>query len=198
VDADRELKSVGHEETYAHDKDDRDELHGEIVRMADSVASRLRAGGLAARTVTLKVRFGDFVTITRSQTVPSAVDTGPAITRVGSSLLAQVDVAPGVRLLGISVSNLSRGAARQLSLDLDAVPATDRPATADDPAGGAGPSELAWEDASRAIDNVRRKFGDRSLGPAVLLEGGRLRVKRGGTQWGPPDGQPGEPGGSND
>jgi DNA polymerase-4 len=198
VEADRELKSIGHEETYAHDKDDRDELHGEIVRMADSVASRLRAGELAARTVTLKIRFGDFVTITRSQTVPSAVDTGPAITRVGSSLLAQVDVAPGVRLLGISVSNLSRGAARQLSLDLDAVPATDCPATADDPAGGAGPSELAWEDASRAIDNVRRKFGDRSLGPAVLLEGGRLRVKRGDTQWGPPDGQPGEPGGSND
>jgi DNA polymerase-4 len=190
VEADRELKSVGHEETYAHDKDDRDELHREIVRMADAVASRLRAAGVAGRTVTLKVRFGDFVTITRSQTVSSPVDTGTALTRVGSALLDQVDVRPGVRLLGISASNLSRGAARQLSLDLESAGGPDSDAGPVDSEPGLGESavaDLAWEEATRAVDQVRKRFGDRSVGPAVLLGEGGLRVKRqGDTQWGPP------------
>jgi DNA polymerase-4 len=176
VEADRELKSVGHEETYAEDKDDRDELHREVVRMADAVATRLRAAGVAGRTVTLKVRFGNFATITRSQTLPGPVDTGPAIARTGSSLLAQVEVAPGVRLLGLSVSNLSRGAARQLSLDLDSGP-------------GEEAETEAWKDATRAVDEVRKRFGGRSLGPAVLLGKGGLAVKRqGDTHWGPPEG----------
>jgi DNA polymerase-4 len=176
VEADRELKSVGHEETYAEDKDDPEELHREVVRMADAVATRLRAAGVAGRTVTLKVRFGDFATITRSQTLPGAVDTGPAIARTGASLLTQVDVAPGVRLLGVSVSNLFRGAARQLSLDLDNGAADE-------------PESAAWKDATRAVDEVRKRFGGRALGPAVLLGKGGLAVKRqGDTHWGPPEG----------
>ena len=60
VEPDRALKSVGHEQTFARDLDDRDELAVEVVRMADAVAARLRAQGLAGRTVTLKVRFGSF------------------------------------------------------------------------------------------------------------------------------------------
>ena len=61
VEPNRDVKSVGHEETYAHDRHDHADLRPEVVRMADAVATRLRAGGLAGRTVTLKVRFGDFV-----------------------------------------------------------------------------------------------------------------------------------------
>ena len=55
--------------------------------MADAVATRLRAAGLAGRTVTLKVRFGDFATITRSQTVADPLNNGPSIAAVGLALL---------------------------------------------------------------------------------------------------------------
>jgi DNA polymerase-4 len=178
----RDIKSVGHEETYPQDRDDADDLHREVVRMADAVAGRLRAGGLAGRTVTLKVRFGDFATITRSQTVPDLVDTGPAIAAAGAVLLAQVDVTAGVRLLGLSVSGLSRDAARQLTLDLDA--------GSGGPARQGGPvAAPAWEDTSRAVDQVRDRFGAGAVGPAALLGESGLRVKRpGDTQWGPAEG----------
>ena len=63
--------------------------------MADATAARLRENGLAGRTVTLKVRFGDFRTITRSRTVGDPVSSGPAIARVAKELLDGVDPASG-------------------------------------------------------------------------------------------------------
>lgn len=162
----RGVKSVGHEETYAIDLIDGDDLRREIVRMADAVAGRLRKSGLAGRTVNLKVRFHDFSTITRSQTLPAVVDTAPDIGRTAAALLSHIDATPGVRLLGVSVSNLSTGASRQLSLDdLDVT---------------------GWADASKAIDDIRDRFGDAAVGPAALVRDGELRVKRqGDQQWGP-------------
>jgi DNA polymerase-4 len=200
VEADRPTKSIGHEETYAHDKDDRDELHREVVRMADAVAARLRANGLAGRTVVLKVRFGDFATITRSQTLPGAVDTGPVIARVAATLLDQVDISAGVRLLGLSASNLVRGAARQLSLDMSGPTHGTADGTADGsepPAAAWRPSRdepagAGWDNASRAVDEVRLRFGDGAVGPAILLDERGLKIKRqGDTQWGPDGGSPG-------
>jgi DNA polymerase-4 len=186
VEADRETKSIGHEETYAHDLDDRSVLHREVVRMADAVASRLRANGLSGRTVVLKVRFGDFATITRSQTLPGAADTGPVIARVGVTLLDQVDVAAGVRLLGLSVSNLTRGAARQLTLAMDDTPGDTPPALLTGPGQTGRAAGPGWDDATRAVDEVRRRFGDAAVGPAILLDARGLRIKRqGDTQWGP-------------
>jgi DNA polymerase-4 len=183
VEANRDIKSIGHEETYPYDQGGRDALHREVVRMADAVAARLRASGLAGRTVTLKVRYGDFETFTRSQTLATATDNGPAIARIGGSLLDQVDVSPGVRLLGVSVSNLTRGRARQLTLDLVAAEAPDGPDQ---------PDSASWEDAVGAVDRVRGRFGDRAVGPAVLLDGAGLRVKRpGDSQWGPNRPEPG-------
>jgi DNA polymerase-4 len=136
------------------------------VRLADSVASRLRHHGVAARTVTLKVRFGDFRTITRSSTLPAPVDAGPEIARVAKALLAHIDPSPGVRLLGVSASQLSTDTARQLTLD-DAAP-------------------LAWEDASHAVDEIRRRFGDDAIVPATLAGADGRSVKRqGDQQWGP-------------
>ena len=162
----RETKSVGHEETYAVDLVDGEDLHREALRMADSVAARLRKAGLAGRTVTLKVRFHDFSTITRSHTLPAVVDTAPEIARAAVDLVGQVDPTPGVRLLGVSVSNLVSGAARQLSLDDLDLP--------------------AWDEASKAVDDVRRRFGDQAVGPAALVDDQGLRLKRRGEQqWGP-------------
>ena len=108
VEPDRPVKSVGHEETFAHDHHTHASLEREIVRLSDAVGGRLRRHGLAGRTVTLKVRFSDFHTITRSTTFAGATDSTPAITRGAKELLAAVDPTPGVRLIGVSVSGLQR------------------------------------------------------------------------------------------
>src|SRR5690606_13412740 len=109
--------SISHEETFVEDIDDARALHTELVRMADAVARRARHQEVAGRTVAIKVRFGDFTTISRSITLPQAVDTGPAIVRAASRLLEQVDIAPGVRLFGVGLANLADDAPHQLSLD---------------------------------------------------------------------------------
>jgi len=77
VEPDQKPKSIGHEETFARDHHRLDTLRREVVRMADAVAARLRDHGLVGRTVTIKVRFHDFRTITRSITLLEAIDTGP-------------------------------------------------------------------------------------------------------------------------
>lgn len=159
----REAKSVGHEQTFAADLVEAAELRREAVRLADSVATRLRRRGLAGRNVTVKVRFSDFVTITRSETLPGPVDTGPEVAAAAHALLAAVDPTPGVRLLGVSVSMLGPGAARQLSLD-DVGSA---------PAGAGAPWSPAWGEAWRAVDDVRRRFGDGVVGPATVLAPGK-------------------------
>ncbi len=69
VEPDRQTKSIGHEETFPRDHHSHRTLERELVRLGDSVGARLRAHGVAGRTVTLKVRFHDFRTITRSTTL---------------------------------------------------------------------------------------------------------------------------------
>ncbi|MFN2606516.1 MAG: DNA polymerase IV [Acidimicrobiales bacterium] len=168
VTADRAPKSVGHEETYATDHHSLDTLGREVLRLSDAVAARLRAAGLAGRTVTLKVRFGDFRTITRSHTEPEPVDTGPAVAEAARALLDGVDPSPGVRLLGVSASNLVAATGRQLSLDQVMASGHRR------------------EGVARAVDAVRGRFGDRAVGPASLVGERGLEVRRrGDQQWGP-------------
>ena len=163
---DQAAKSVGHEETFAHDLYDRDRLHVQVVRQCDAVATRLRRAGVAGRTVTLKVRFGDFRTITRSRTVPRPLSAGPSLAGVAVELLDAVDLGPGVRLVGVSVSNLAEPDNEQLRLE--------------DVPGG--------EDVARAVEEVRRRFGDEAVGPAALVGGDGLRLRRtGDQQWGPSD-----------
>jgi DNA polymerase IV len=164
--ADRGLKSVGHEETFGRDKYERSDLEIELVRLADAVAARLRANDLAGRTVTLKVRFGDFRTITRSSTLGEPLDTAPAIAAAARALLDAIDPSTGVRLLGVSVSSLRQAPGRQLTLE----------------------STEGWDRASRAIDEIRDRFGDRSIGPAVLVRDGEIHtVGKGSPKWGPDD-----------
>ncbi|MGH9208952.1 MAG: DNA polymerase IV, partial [Acidimicrobiales bacterium] len=120
VESDRQTKSVGHEETYPKDVFDRDDLCRQLVRLADGVASRLRSSGKIGRTITLKVRYGDFSTITRSRTLKTATANGPAICGVAVDLLSSLALDRGVRLLGVSASGLAEGHDEvQLSLDGD-------------------------------------------------------------------------------
>jgi len=132
VEADRETKSIGQEETFPQDVVDREALRREVLRMAERVGSRLRRHGLAGRTVTLKVRFPDFRTITRSATLPEAFDGSADVAGLALGLLEKVDTATGVRLLGVTVSNLLPGAARQGTLfGDDAVGAATLPEPSD-------------------------------------------------------------------
>jgi DNA polymerase-4 len=168
VDPRRPLKSVGHEETFATDHHTHATLDRELVRLCDSVASRLRASDRRARTITVKVRFHDFRTITRSSTLPHPIDTGPTVTQAASSLLQDIDVSAGVRLLGVSASGLIAGDTEQLSL-----------AVGDEP-------ETAWGPATEAIDAIRRRFGAEAIAPATLAGPAGVRVaRRGAQQWGP-------------
>lgn len=186
-----EPKSISHEETFPVDLHDRDALHVELVRMADAVGRRARRHQLPGRTVTIKVRFGDFSTITRSVTVGEPVDDGGRIVAAAQPLLDAVDIGRGVRLFGVGLTSLGAAPATQLSL-------LDEPSTsAATPAPGPSASPLsAGRRAVRpsaspaavtaALDAVRDRFGDDALLPATLARGGSLRAKRlGDRQWGP-------------
>jgi DNA polymerase-4 len=178
VEPDRAMKSIGQEETFSRDHHLRSTLDHELVQFADSVASRLRAQGLVGRTVQLKVRFGDFTRITRSTTLVVAVDDSRSLLEAGRGLLALVDPAQGVRLLGLSVSGLSSDSSRQLTFD-EAI---------------SGPG---WQEADRTIDEIRARFGDEAIGPAVAAGPDGLRLKRrGAQQWGP-DAEQTDPGSSS-
>jgi DNA polymerase-4 len=167
VEPERKVKSIGHEETFARDHHRRSTLDRELVGFSDAVATRLRAQGLVGRTVQIKVRFGDFRTITRSSSLVVAVDDAPTLLHAAKALLHQVDPTPGVRLLGLSVSGLAEAGARQLTLD-DAVN---------------GPG---WQQAGRTVDEIRARFGSDAIGPAVLGGPDGLQVKgRHRQQWGP-------------
>jgi DNA polymerase IV len=171
VEVNRELKSVGHEETFAHDLHDPADLDRELVRLCDAVASRLRARHVGARTLTLKVRFAGFETITRSTTGAEPVDTGPAIVVALRPLLDRIDPTPGVRLLGVSASNFGEPV-QQLSL-LDQVDPVAVVAAASRRAAG-------------AVDEIRDRFGAMAIGPASSVGRHGLRLVRpGAQQWGP-------------
>jgi DNA polymerase-4 len=163
----REMKSISHEETFAHDLHDRADVHRELVRLADAVAARLREHGTGARTFTLKIRDGGFTTITRATTVSGAIDTALAIVAAAAPLLEAVDLSGGVRLLGLAASKFAMPA-EQLRFD------------------DVGERSERWTDASRAIDDVRERFGESAIGPASSVAGGRIRLVRpGAQQWGP-------------
>ena len=103
-------KSVSHEETFEFDVSDRSVLRSEIMRLSDAVAARLRAGGLAGRTVTVKVKHPDFSLRTRSATLDAPVQTPRLLAQTAQQLLAALDVSSGIRLLGVGVSNLAPSA----------------------------------------------------------------------------------------
>ena len=173
VEADRRTKSISHEETFERDLTDRGELQRELVRMADSVAARLRSAGLRGRTVTIKLRYPSFQTVTRAVTIDRATDSARTILDRAGQLLDAVSITEGVRLLGVGVTSLSADVADQLSFD-DLLEGGDR-----------------WSSADRAVDEIRDRFGRSAIRPAAIADGDGLRPKIPGQgQWGP-DREPG-------
>lgn len=144
---DRPAKSIGNEDTFEVDLHAHEDVHREVLRLADQVTARLRRDGRAARTITVKVRFADFRTITRSITGEGPFHDPLEVAASVEALLAEIDLSVGVRLLGISLRNLGPVATQ---LDLF----------------GASPPGV--QPAHAAMDAVRARFGRDAIGPAGL------------------------------
>ncbi|MDQ4058323.1 MAG: DNA polymerase IV [Actinomycetota bacterium] len=148
-------KSVGSEETFDQDLGDTGAILREILRLADRTAGRLRSKALCARTVTLKVRYSNFTTVTRSKTLIEAVDTAAELYDVVKALYLRLTAgvaAPRIRLLGVSTTGLEPGPRkRQMSLE--------------------DPARPGWEEATRAMDSIRERFGQAAVAPATLIDG---------------------------
>src|SRR5204862_363125 len=107
--SDRPYKSISCEETYARDLSDFQEMASELERMSGQLAASLSRKRLRARTVTIKVRYADFTTVTRSHTAESASNSEKYITDCARTLLARTDAASRpVRLLGVGAHGLER------------------------------------------------------------------------------------------
>jgi len=99
-------KSIGNEYTFERDTRDEEVIHGVLLGLCSKVARRLRKGGHAGRTVTLKIRFADFTTISRGRTPDGYMDLDKEIFDVAQDILGKVKKQKAIRLLGVSVSNL--------------------------------------------------------------------------------------------
>jgi DNA polymerase IV len=159
----REEKSHGMERTFAEDIEDREELRLFLLQFCEEVAFGLRDKGLRGRTVTLKARFADFKTVTRTKTIGAATNLGPRIYAVARRLLDRVRPGP-LRLIGIQVSNLEDVRAPvQASLfdGLEPSPGETRDAWMS--------TSRKLEKATESLDKLRRKYGKDSVIPASLL-----------------------------
>jgi len=108
VKPDRPYKSVSAERTFDEDLRDPERLGSELDRIAGYAWERVKRAAVTGRTVTLKVKYGDFTLITRSRSFPESVADQQAFTAAGQSLLAGLYPLPkGIRLLGLGLHNLS-------------------------------------------------------------------------------------------
>lgn len=144
-----EPKSVGAEKTFDDDLASEDRIVGELLRLADRVASRLDAQSLAGRTVTVKVRLGDFTTRTRARTLSvPASDVWTVHRAAREAYEGSTRGRDRVRLLGISVSGLTAGSVPE-QLSFDPTP--------------------PYTQAGKALSEVRRRFGEEAVGFARFL-----------------------------
>lgn len=139
VETERIEKSVGHEETFEVDVIDRDFLRAELLALADRVATRLRRAGWECSTVAVKIRFDDFTTLNRSQTLSEPTSVGQRIGEAAQTLYESIDRRDPVRLVGVRAERLQ-------------------------PAGGAAfalwDDDEDWRRVEGALDDARARFGN--------------------------------------
>ncbi len=149
VEPDSQAKSISVEETYDTDLTGQDVVETAMLSHAQRLSWRLQRAGLAAKTITLKARYDDFTTITRSKTLAGGIDGARDLFEVATSLLAELDPARPVRLLGLGGSSLEPSdRPRQLDLGHD----------------------HSWDSIETAIAEVKERFGEGSVAPARLVE----------------------------
>jgi DNA polymerase-4 len=168
VETEREAKSVGHEDTFDHDLRDPGAMRRELLSLSDRVSSRLRRGGIRGKTVTLKVKYRDFVQVTRAITLSDPTDDGGTIYRCALDLLLDTEAAArAVRLLGISVSRFAPAAGARKKDRMEQLGLFGRPRSGTpDPPKPADPEKK--EKLNRAVDRIREKFGPKGIVPGAL------------------------------
>ena len=149
VEPDSEAKSISVEQTFPRDLSDEDLLETVLLAQSQQLSGRLHRSGLAARTVSIKLRYRDFTTVTRSETLLQPIDDTRSLFVTVGALFRALDLTQPVRLLGVGASSLQPiETARQMTLDTD----SDR-------------ARL-----STALEEVRSRFGDGAVEPARLLD----------------------------
>jgi DNA polymerase-4 len=144
-------KSIGHEETFGTDIDDPVVIHRELLLLAERTAGRLRSGGWLARTVSIKVRFADFATITRSRTLGVPSDVGQELYDTARALFDALGLDRArIRLVGVRAERLVDADTAPQQLEL-------------------GAREHGRRDAELAADRAARRFGAGAVRPATLL-----------------------------
>jgi DNA polymerase-4 len=144
-------RSIGNEETFSVDVDDPDVIKAELLRLSEKVAARCRRQNVVGRTVTLKVRFADFTTITRARTFPQATDVGRDIYSTAIALYDGLHLQRArLRLVGVRMTGLADTDTRVEQLLL-------------------GAPEQGWREAEQAVDKATARFGPHAVVPARLL-----------------------------
>jgi DNA polymerase IV len=149
VEIERGVKSIGREITFSEDIRDREALATFLLELTVDVGRKLRKEALKAKTINLKLRFKDFSTITRARTLDSLTNLDEDIFTSSSELLQEVVLKDSVRLIGVSVSNLSDQEDSQLSLFAE--PKQEK------------------ENLTKAVDQLKERFGEKSIIRARLL-----------------------------
>ena len=142
-----EAKSIGKENTFDYDLTDFESCRDEVLDLSGQVGWRLRRENLAGHTVTLKVKFADFHTITRSSTGDRLIAWDEDIFSLAEQMLRKINVKLGVRLLGVSVSSLFR--------------------PEDEPVLGFAEDER-MQRRNRAIDSLKSKFGENIIKRGIV------------------------------
>jgi DNA polymerase-4 len=159
-------KSVSHERTFAQDVADPEELETRLMMLAVDTGASLRADGLRARTVTVRIRYSDFTDRSASRTVPDPIESDRAIFEIARELLRGLlrTRGGGVRLLGVGVSKLVGEEEGDLVL-FDETPG--------------GPETERDRRLTEAADRVRGRFGKGALVPARIANRARKDGTRG-------------------
>jgi DNA polymerase-4 len=144
-------RSISAAETFAQDLDNPEEILTEFLRLTERATARLRDRDLFAKTISIKVRFADFSTINRSKTLPLPIDSTHDVYEVVKGLYQGLRIERArLRLVGVSLENLSQAAPHQMML---------------------GEREVGWRQAEGAVDQARVRFGKGSVRPARLIKG---------------------------
>jgi DNA polymerase-4 len=142
VEPGREAKSIGRETTFSEDLLDRETLQTYILGLSTDVGRKLRKGSFRAKTITLKVRLADFKTVSRSKTLESYTNLDQDIFREASLLFKDLQLKQPIRLIGVSVRNLTSGEIQQSLFETD---------------------NRDQEKLTKTIDTIKERFGENSI-----------------------------------
>ena len=148
LESEPEAKSIGHSMTFSADIYQRDILDAYLLQLSEMVGRRVRREGFGGRTVSLTVRYADFTTFTKQHSRHHCIQESLDIFRAAQEILSSFRLQQAVRLLGVSLSNLSR--------DSGQIPLF--------------PEQRRAQVITRAMDEVNSRFGDFSLTWGSLLK----------------------------